>query len=278
MEKLRVTVLCDNISDNSRLKPEHGFSVHIARGDSAVLADVGASDAFLHNARALGIDPAAVNACVLSHNHYDHTGGVAALAELNGRFHLYLSQHFFKQSGWLQAENGGTILPTSGPLTAASLCERGIGFRYLTTDVFELPEMKGAYVLGNIPRTAEFERIDESDVVYRNGAWSPDDYRDELALAVKTEGGLVVLTGCAHTGVCSIIACAEQRLGERVCAAIGGTHLIAHDETIARETARWLKAHGLSRLVACHCTGELGFEALCAEGFEKGFCGWQGEF
>ena len=278
MEKLRVTVLCDNISNDSRFEAEHGFCVHIARGGASVLADTGASGVFLKNAAALGIDTSAVNACVLSHNHYDHTGGLEALAEQNNSFRLYLSHHFFKQSGWFMADKGGVIMPTSGPLTAAGLCERGIGFRYLTTDVFALPEMEGVYVLGNIPRTVDFETIDESDVVYRNGAWSPDDYRDELALAVKTENGLVVLTGCAHTGVCSIINCAERRLGERVCAAVGGTHLIAHDETVARKTAEWLKAHGLKKLVACHCTGELGFEALCAEGFEKGCCGWQSEF
>lgn len=278
MDKLRVTILCDN-EGREGLKAEHGFSMLFERAGASLLLDAGASGLFAQNAAALSRDLSRVSAVALSHNHYDHTGGLMEFMRQAGeKPHLYLSAHFFKQSGWRRADRPGTIMPTSGPLTAAGLCEAGVDFRYLEADVFAIPEFEGGYALCNIPRAVPFETPDEADVAYRSGEWATDDYRDELALAFETASGLVVATGCAHTGVCSIARCARARLGGEIAAVIGGTHLIAHDAARARETARLLKADGIPRLVACHCTGEDGFAALAEAGYERGYCGFEAEF
>lgn len=278
MDKLRVTILSDNAAAEG-VKAEHGFSMLFERGENALLLDAGAGPLFIDNARALGRDLSRVRAVALSHNHFDHTSGLEAFLRADiASPRVYISSRFFKQSGWRKEDEPGAIFPTSGPLTAASLCALGADYRYLEADVYAVPELEGAYALCNIPRSAPFETHDKADVVCRNGKWMTDDYRDEMALAFAVEGGLVVATGCAHTGACSITECAAARLGKPVVAAIGGTHLIAHDAKRARETAKRLKDSGLARLIACHCTGEIGFEALAEAGYERGCCGFTAEF
>lgn len=277
MDTLRVTILCDNAAGEG-VKSEHGFSMLFERGSASLLLDCGASGLFIDNARALGRDLSAVRVVVLSHNHYDHNGGLEDFVRAYPAVRIYLGAHFFKQSGWRKADEAGAIFPTSGPLTAASLSALRVDWRYLEADVYEIPELEGAFALCGIPRGVYFETPDVSDVVYADGEWRTDDYRDELALAFATKRGYVVATGCAHTGVCNIVECVKARLGGEIAAIIGGTHLIAHDAERAERTAALLAAGGITRLVACHCTGETGFAALEAAGYERGFCGYTAEF
>ncbi|MDO4565839.1 MAG: MBL fold metallo-hydrolase [Oscillospiraceae bacterium] len=278
-DKLRVSVLCDNI-ESGGAKSEHGFALLFERGENSLLLDTGSTRLFISNAAALGRDLGRLKAVALSHNHFDHTGGLIALLDeyKDIRPRVYISPHFYKQSGWRREDEEGLIMPTSSPLSPELLCRLRARVRYVEAPLLPVPEFEGAYILTNIERSVDFETIDESDLIYREDKWIPDDYRDEIALAFETEGGLVVATGCAHTGACNIIECARRRLGREVLAAIGGTHLVAHGPERAELTAAWLREKGPKRFIACHCTGEEGFRALESAGFSRGFCGFCAEF
>ncbi|MEG2083561.1 MAG: MBL fold metallo-hydrolase, partial [Oscillospiraceae bacterium] len=156
-----VTILCDN-EGSKGLKTEHGLALLVERPDGALLADCGASGAFIDNARSLGRDLSAVRAVTLSHNHFDHTRGFLSFTEAySHEYTLWLSSHFFKTSAWRKESDRGALTPTSGPITAASLCKDNVNFKLVGEDVFELPSLSGVYLMCNIPRSISFETADE---------------------------------------------------------------------------------------------------------------------
>jgi 7,8-dihydropterin-6-yl-methyl-4-(beta-D-ribofuranosyl)aminobenzene 5'-phosphate synthase len=109
---------------------------------------------------------------------------------------------------------------------------------------------------GVIPRTTDFEHIPPHFAVRRGRKLARDSFDDEQAVVVRTRRGLVVIVGCAHRGLINTIRRAIELTGDgRVCAAIGGTHLAAAAPPQVERTVKELRASGVGRLVACHCTG-----------------------
>ncbi len=274
---MRITVLIENTSDDARLAAEHGLSMLAEDGGNALLFDTGDSGRFVDNARVLGRDLTRVRAVALSHNHYDHTRGYLRFVREFGAGHtLYLAANFFKVCMWDGGEElGNCLVPTTGPLDAAKLSELGVNHRLVYRDVHPVEEFPGAYLVGNLERLCSFEKPDETNFVYEAGEFKVDLYRDEQVLALKTERGLAILTGCAHTGVCSIVETVKKRFpGERVSAVIGGTHLVACDDERIGKTAEYLKNSGIQFIGGCHCTGERGLCAFGKEGFATPGCGF----
>ena len=101
---LKITTLIENLPDKEgKLQFEHGFSVWIETADKRILFDTGQSGAFTRNAAAMGIDLATADMVVLSHGHYDHTGGVPELLSIRKEKTLfYAGKEFFYQniSAW----------------------------------------------------------------------------------------------------------------------------------------------------------------------------------
>lgn len=74
---MKVTVLVENTApQDSGLTPEHGLSLYIQYREHNILLDAGCSQAFAHNAQALGVDLKQVDLAVLSHGHFDHADGL----------------------------------------------------------------------------------------------------------------------------------------------------------------------------------------------------------
>ncbi len=274
---MKLTVLIENTSNDARLVPEHGLSVLVENGGNAMLFDTGDSGRFVDNAKTLGKDLGRVRAVALSHNHYDHTRGYLRFAEEFGMSHtLYLSSRFFKTCMWDGGDElGGYLIPTTGPLGAEKLSEMRADYRLIYRDIHPVEELEGAFLVNNLERLCGFERPDETNFVYEAGELKTDLYRDEQALALRTERGLCILTGCAHTGVCSIIETVRKRFpGEKIAAVLGGTHLVACDDDRIEKTAEYLKNSGIQFIGGCHCTGERGLCAFAQRGFATPGCGF----
>jgi len=86
---LNITILVDNQSSKAELHSEHGLSLWIEADDKRILFDTGQSEMLIRNAKVLGIDLRTADTLVLSHGHYDHTGGVAAVLDLNPEISVY---------------------------------------------------------------------------------------------------------------------------------------------------------------------------------------------
>ena len=119
--------------------------------------------------------------------------------------------------------------------------------------------------MGEIPRTLAFEQDLAVGERYAGGAWQEDTLPDDSALAYTTAAGLVLVTGCAHSGLCNTVQQARRVCGEeRVRSIVGGTHLLDAPPARLQETAAFLAGLELESLHACHCTDLAAKMALAA--------------
>jgi 7,8-dihydropterin-6-yl-methyl-4-(beta-D-ribofuranosyl)aminobenzene 5'-phosphate synthase len=243
------------------LRAEHGFSalvtVRSGNTSSTLLFDAGASpDALAVNAERLGVDTGGLQGVVLSHGHFDHTGGLDGLARLRGRSGLPLTVH---PAVWtrrrLELPGGrGLELPT---LSRGALEREGFAV---------IERRQPSLLAGGILITGEVDRVTEFEhgMPPQHQAWDSRGWRhdaaviDDQALVISVRGrGLVVITGCGHAGVVNIIRHAMRLTGvSRLLAVIGGFHLSGPAfEPVIAPTAAALTELAPALIVPAHCTG-----------------------
>ena len=242
---MKLRILCDNNTyiDQYYLG-EPAFSCYIEAEDARVLMDVGYSDVFLRNAEKMGIDLSALTHVVLSHGHNDHTGGlvpfieekVAPAAKLIAHEDCFVGKYYGE-------EYIGAPYDLEQILYLAD-CQ-------LTAEPVALTE--NLRYLGEIPRKQDFEPRTVIGKRERMGEWEEDDLLDDTALAYRTEKGLFIITGCAHSGICNIIEQAKTVCGaDRIIGVLGGFHLFEDDDRAAA-TAEYFARHNIPNLYPCHC-------------------------
>ena len=248
---------------------EHGLSflVSVTLDDTrrTILFDTGSTvDGLVHNLRVLGVNPAEVEAIVLSHGHFDHTTGLNGLAKrLQPLPPLVLHPDF-----WLRRR---VALPGREPYSLPTTSEekvRAAGFPVAERREPSLLLDGSLLVTGEIERTTEFEQGLAVHQAFRDGEWQPDPFiYDDQALVVNVRGqGLVVITGCGHAGVINTILHARKLAGiERVYAVIGGFHLATSSlESVVWPTVEALAEFAPDVIVPAHCTGWRATHALAA--------------
>jgi 7,8-dihydropterin-6-yl-methyl-4-(beta-D-ribofuranosyl)aminobenzene 5'-phosphate synthase len=248
----------DDYCPKRALVGEHGLSFYIETGVARLLFDTGQSSLFLDNAHHLGIDLSSLDAVVLSHGHYDHGGGLAALAELTRRpFPLYAGKGLTDS----RYSKVGDKLVSIGleAVTAA------ISKAFPVCIVESRSEIaKGLCILPKADRadgsfaSQRFRRICEGTEVV-------DCFDDELSLVAHDEEGIAVITGCAHRGIVNIAKAAMAAFpGRPLKALIGGLHLVDASSDAVAKTATAVAALEPKAVYCSHCTGLSGYAALCA--------------
>jgi 7,8-dihydropterin-6-yl-methyl-4-(beta-D-ribofuranosyl)aminobenzene 5'-phosphate synthase len=247
-----IHVLADNKAASPEFTAEHGLSLLLEMDDGRTIVwDTGQSGAFLDNAAKMGLDPGRAAFLALSHGHYDHSGGLAALvsAGYNGPVLGHpdaLVSRFKIKRGRLPESIG--FRPVPGLFEAAG--------RRLAAVEAEAELVPGARMLTRIARRpGEIESV--ADFYFDRAGLSADRVKDDACLAVDSRQGLVVVLGCCHSGLANTLAAVGERLGEKpVFAVVGGFHLCdATDAEVARSVAV-LRESGVRRVYPGHCTGE----------------------
>ena len=247
----QVTVIADNRAE-APLVSEHGLALWIESGRRKILLDTGQGESLFANASLLGIDLRETDALVLSHGHYDHTGSVARVLKEAPHVYVYLHPAAFLPRYSLR---GGQARSVQAPGTAMS-------------SIVAHPESKVHWVngvtavdssinlTGPIPRETDFE--DTGGPFFLDlGGNTPDLIRDDLALWINTDEGLVICTGCCHSGIVNTLSYIMQRSGEkRVKKIIGGLHLVNAGRERLKRTVEELNKLNIEELVPCHCTGD----------------------
>jgi len=253
---MKLTVLVDNATLTDRyFSAEPGLSFCIEDGRTRILFDLGYSGLFLENAQKMGIDLSDTDYVVLSHGHLDHTWGLDTLVRLcseaknEGLSHtepVFVGHPEVFASR--RVEGAGQIGCMIGPEML-----KEYGEVRLSRAPLRLSE--NIIFLGSIGRIFPFEGNQPVGTLMTPSGSVPDLVPDDSALVCTTPRGIVIITGCSHSGICSIVEQAKRVSGDdRVLDIIGGFHLLdAPDEQI-RGTCEYLGRLAPVEVHACHCT------------------------
>lgn len=254
--KMKLTILTDNtVLQSKNFLGEHGISFYIEEDSKKILFDTGYSDIFIRNAHKMGINILDLDYIVFSHGHYDHTWG------LSHYLPLYASS--IKQGKDITKP---TIL--THPDTFNCKYEYRVGeigsmlSREKLEKSFKLHFSKEPYwisknlvFLGEIPRLNNFEGKESIGKVLKDNVYEDDYINEDSALAYKSKEGLVIITGCSHSGICNILEYAKKVCNDsRIVDIIGGFHLVKASEERLNKTADYLSELKLKQLHPCHCT------------------------
>jgi 7,8-dihydropterin-6-yl-methyl-4-(beta-D-ribofuranosyl)aminobenzene 5'-phosphate synthase len=199
---MKITVVFNNVPHDERLETCWGFSACIEGLEKKILFDTGGDEnILLANMEKLGIDPGSIDIVVLSHAHYDHTGGLEGFLKKNKHCTVYAPD--------------AKIVPANEPM---KICE-------------------DAWISGLLGAGIK-----------------------EQALAVDSEKGLVVLTGCAHPGIVKIAAHVKNALKKNIYLLMGGFHLEFIPGFMVKRVISNLRKLGVGKVAPSHCTGEKAIE------------------
>jgi 7,8-dihydropterin-6-yl-methyl-4-(beta-D-ribofuranosyl)aminobenzene 5'-phosphate synthase len=251
IKQLRLTVLSENTAGARGLLAEHGLAFWIEADGHNILFDTGQGMVLAHNAKALGIDLADTHDLVLSHGHFDHTGGLLDALQSFRHARAYLHPSALESKFSKGADGVAQFI--GSPVPRIDHISSHVEEIVLTTKPTELVD--GVCVTGEIPRKTEYE--DAGGAFYTDEACTtPDPLIDDQALYIRTPKGIVVFLGCAHSGLVNTIEYIVELTGqEQIHAVLGGMHLIrASDERIER-TVEALERRDVQILGPAHCTG-----------------------
>jgi 7,8-dihydropterin-6-yl-methyl-4-(beta-D-ribofuranosyl)aminobenzene 5'-phosphate synthase len=253
---LKVTVLVTNLAgDGHEGDGEWGFSALVEVDGRKILYDTGSSpDMALRNAKALKIDLSDVEDVVLSHNHWDHVGGLMTLrrelSKINPRAmsRVHVGARIFEPRWDASGEDRNGL-----KLIRAEYLATGGTFIEHDKPVQLLP---GVWLTGPVPRPNDEKNWFPGLSLDSKQGRIEDNVPEDSALLFDTGTGMVILTGCAHAGVVNITEYARAILGKKpIVALVGGLHLFSASDQALAWTGGKLKSYGVQSVLGAHCTG-----------------------
>lgn len=255
---MRIVNLIENTEGRSECLFEHGLSFYIETESHKTLLDLGQTDSSLKNAKRLGINLNEVDTVVLSHGHYDHSGGLIPFTKINDHAAIYMQS---SASGDFYAYDGDNR------------------YRYIGIDkrILMLPQLrllKGDYVIDDElelftikNRTHSLPFTNKRLLIKTTYDFVPDDFCHEQFLVVKDKEHTILMSGCAHNGILSILDTYREKYGNLPDIVISGFHLMVkrnyRDNELqeVRFIAKELKKYQI-QFYTCHCTGIPAFEEM----------------
>ncbi len=251
---MKITIVVENRTNDYRCWGEHGLSLYVDTGQKKILFDTGASSLVVKNSRFLGIALETVDAVVISHGHYDHGGGIQAFCEKNPQAPVYVHKkafgnNFGTEHGEIEEEDCGLALPNPDILAQC----------YETDDPVWLDE--NIVVSGTIPK--EYGSFSSETFYRKDGDGFQEDPMDhEQFLAIHTDQGIVLFSGCSHKGVEPAMGYVKKLMPDTpIHAVFAGLHLMGATEQRIEEVCQAFEREGVKEVIPLHCTGAT---AACA--------------
>ncbi len=256
----RITCLNnDAVGMDSGMWGEHGISYLIEKGDSRILFDTGTSwEILAHNLDKKNLSLSSISHIVLSHGHYDHTGGLLWVLSQTQKPTLVADSLIFNQK-YARRDNSDKLIEIGIPYTRQQIEEKA--HLLLTDEMVEI--LPGITVTGRIPRLTSFEKAPQSMLVEMNGEMQPDTLQDDRSIVLQTEKGLVLLTGCCHAGLINTLTEIRSRFAKPIFAITGGIHLVGANAERVQKTIDALRDEFKpAEMYFNHCTGHDAIIAL----------------
>lgn len=246
---MEIVCLIENTVFKPFLEAEHGLSFLLKADNFCILFDTGQTGLFLNNASHLQEDLTLVSHVVLSHGHYDHTGGLECFLQAYPQGKVVLKKE--------------TLVPKFARSPEGL---RDIGFalrnRYETYhDRFAFIEkncelLPGVFAMTEILSVADFENANEKFLCGTPEDIGPDPFADELFFVIENAEGIIVCTGCSHRGIVNILHTACHNFPARpVQLVVGGFHLRGKNPETIQKTIDALQNFAIQKIGVCHCTG-----------------------
>ena len=265
--ELRITTLSENTANTRSLLAEQGLSILVETDDINILFDTGQSISAGYNADTLGIDLSKIGKIVLSHGHFDHTGGLRQILRKMRKQVEIIAHPDIWAAKYIHRE-GQQDRYIGIPFQRQELESLGANFN-LTTKPLKITD--NIMTTGEVAMVTDFEEIEPELVVKEDDGWHPDRLLDDQALIINTELGLIIILGCAHRGIINTLYHAQQLTGIKpIHTVLGGSHLITASEERIWLTIAALRDLSIQRLGLCHCTG-LPAASLIAQEFGDSF-------
>ena len=246
---MKIDILIENTAYSPAFVTEHGLSLHINIGTHRILFDAGQSNAFAQNAQQMGIDLTQVDMAILSHGHYDHSGGLRWFLQHNQKAPLYLNRYALEPH-LHGTERDISVNPTlkDNPRLIFTDNITPLG------DRMELRTCNGC--------TSLYPASSKGMNTVTNGQIMQDNFRHEQYLIIEQDGKRIVFSGCSHKGVLNIVHWLKPDV------LIGGFHFMnldpnGPDREILDQAAQALLQFP-TQYYTCHCTGPAASEYLKA--------------
>ena len=250
---MKITTLIENeAGHNKELKNEFGLSLFIEDEDISLIFDTGKSGDFIFNAQKLQIPLNNTKHVVLSHSHFDHTGGIRKLVDtFNNKFTLHISKTFFEEKHRIT----GVIHEFLGNnFNEKYILDKGINIKYIDTDEFKLS--KNITLFTNFKSLNNFETPTRYYFRKIYDDYILDSMEDELVLGIDTSKGLLIVCGCSHIGIANIVENIKCRTQKKIYGIIGGLHLSKASDERIEKVLKYFDECNIEFFGVSHCTGE----------------------
>jgi 7,8-dihydropterin-6-yl-methyl-4-(beta-D-ribofuranosyl)aminobenzene 5'-phosphate synthase len=252
--KTIVTILCDNYVGKSGLIGEHGFCAMIEKGNEKYLWDTSPGMSLPHNLEVLGKNLKGLKGIVLSHGHYDHTGGLKWAVQESGGVKIVAHSAVFSQHMALNRKDPSEAPHYVGcPYSQQELEELGAAFHFVkhTKEIYS--EIR---FLTDIDRITAQLPTDHHLIIPKGNKFVPDPIEDDASLLLETVDSPVLLLGCAHAGVLNILDHVKHKMGiHKLGAVLGGTHLMFSSTDSIQAFIDRLEEFSVDLIGVSHCTG-----------------------
>ena len=258
---MRIVNLIENTEGQNGCAFAHGLSFYMETKKHKLLVDLGPSEETLRNAEVLGIDLSKVDTVVLSHGHYDHSGGILPFAKINDHAHIYMQE---SATDAYYADDGRNAPERFRYIGIDNEIAKLPQVRFLRGDAIIDEELE-LFTIKN--RSHELPFTNKRLLIHKEDGYQRDDFRHEHFLVVKEEGKTVLLSGCAHNGILSIMDAYVEKYGKAPNLVVSGFHLMKktdYRENEIREIediAKELKKYP-TKFATCHCTGTAAFDIM----------------
>lgn len=272
-----IKTLMENTTKDCKLSSEHGLSLYIEACGHKILFDAGQTDAFAKNAEVMGVELADVDIAILSHGHYDHSGGLARFLELNQKAKLYINEHAFNKFYSMKTKAPAEV---SSPEAVAYISEvsapDGVDYTPVLKEIRIAPTLKeqervvitsdstmlgeGIQLLTCNSKERQYTSNSDNLFVETEDKVEADTFLHEQYLLITEQDKRVLISGCSHKGIQNIVSWFQPDV------LVGGFHfkgiaMDAEGKAKLEEHATMLQKYD-TKYYTCHCTGVEQYEYM----------------